>query len=314
MKENWERVKVKPSIPVEEITEKVREETGREVLMIEELTGGLSHSNYKLQFHKSPPLVIRVTSNKDRLTMERQLHSLLRDVPEVPSFFTIFQIGENWAGLMEWKEGKQLKHLFYQGDNQSNERLGYSAGELLARFRNISFENSGFFDAALKVEEPFHLEAESYRQLLESFLQDKVKLWIGPELQSRIISYASRQVELLKLDDSGPALVHGDFNGLNLLGDTNSVTAVLDWEFAFSGSIYVDIGNFIRYENFPEYQACERGLISGLRDSGIYLPEEWKEIARLVDLLGLCSMLNLEHPAPNRFKDLNRLIEQTIYA
>lgn len=98
-----------------------------------------------------------------------------------------------------------------------------------------------------------------------------------------------------------------------MLGSQEEVTSILDWEFAFAGSIYWDIGNFIRYQNIPGFAVCEEGFKRGLESEGMRLPSEWKRIAKLVDLLALCSMLNHEQNGPNRINDLTGLIHRTVH-
>jgi len=57
--------------------------------------------------------------------------------------------------------------------------------------------------------------------------------------------------QLAHLDDAA-YLVHGDFGKRNLLVRSIAgqwiVAAVLDWEFAVSGSPLADLGHFLRYE------------------------------------------------------------------
>jgi aminoglycoside phosphotransferase (APT) family kinase protein len=49
-----------------------------------------------------------------------------------------------------------------------------------------------------------------------------------------------------------PCLVHNDFGNRNILVRQENgkwgVAAILDWEFAFSGSPLLDVGHFLRYE------------------------------------------------------------------
>ena len=62
-------------------------------------------------------------------------------------------------------------------------------------------------------------------------------------------------------------IAHGDFNSANILvkqcAGCWTVAAILDWEFAFEGSVAYDIGNFLRYERAsnPRFEpAFSRGL------------------------------------------------------
>src|SRR5690606_19935382 len=71
---------------------------------------------------------------------------------------------------------------------------------------------------------------------------------IGEELAAASLALAAEQGGRL---DSWPGsqLIHGDFGGSNILlhrAGEPAVAAVLDWEFAFSGSPAHDFGNLLR--------------------------------------------------------------------
>ena len=68
------------------------------------------------------------------------------------------------------------------------------------------------------------------------------------------------------------------------------MAAVLDWEFAVSGSPLADVGHFLRYERSGR-PAAEPHFRTGYLEAGGRLPPEWRRLARLVDLVALCEML-----------------------
>jgi aminoglycoside phosphotransferase (APT) family kinase protein len=89
-------------------------------------------------------------------------------------------------------------------------------------------------------------------------------------------------------------LVHSDYNGKNLLAVARdglwTVSAVLDWEFAFSGSPLADIGNMLRFdEEQPDGFAA--GFIAGYEEAAGPLPPGWREISEALDLYALADFL-----------------------
>jgi fructokinase len=95
--------------------------------------------------------------------------------------------------------------------------------------------------------------------------------------------------------------VHSDYNGKNLLalerGGRWSISAVLDWEFAFSGSPLTDIGNMLRFrDTYPPGFAS--AFIAGYREAGGKLPPDWREVSEALDLYALADFLTRppEHP------------------
>jgi aminoglycoside phosphotransferase (APT) family kinase protein len=105
--------------------------------------------------------------------------------------------------------------------------------------------------------------------------------------------------------DSVPAacqLVHSDFNGKNLLVGKQArawtVTAVLDWEFAFSGSPLFDVGNMLRFpDDLPP--GYEEAFTSGFTEGGGRLPDGWRAASRALDLYALADLLT--RPADHRY-------------
>lgn len=90
------------------------------------------------------------------------------------------------------------------------------------------------------------------------------------------------------------------------------VSAVLDWEEAFSWNRYVDIGNMLRYEE--DGSAFETYFIRAYQEQGGTLADNWKLLSKLEDLVALCDMLNHStKETPNRMRDLLRLISKTVH-
>jgi hypothetical protein len=89
-----------------------------------------------------------------------------------------------------------------------------------------------------------------------------------------------------------------------------TVAAILDWEFAFAGSILVDIGNMLRYER-PGQSRYEPHFSRGLADAGVDLPDDWFLRARLADLPALCELLTREDVPDAVVVELKDLIGET---
>jgi aminoglycoside phosphotransferase (APT) family kinase protein len=97
-------------------------------------------------------------------------------------------------------------------------------------------------------------------------------------------------------------LVHADYNAKNLLVTAGtggwSVSAVLDWEFACSGSPLADIGNMLRFgEQIPAPFADS--FIAGYVAAGGELPARWRELSAALDLYALADFLT--RPPDHRY-------------
>lgn len=126
---------------------------------------------------------------------------------------------------------------------------------------------------------------------------------------------ADRSVHLVDLEKTN-CLVHGDLSGRNILVTTGKegdwrVSALLDWEAAFSGSALWDPGSLFRYSGRYTEEFRSR-FERGYRELGGVLPENWWRIARLLDSTRLVETLNEPRELPVVFAECRQLIEAVI--
>jgi fructokinase len=136
-----------------------------------------------------------------------------------------------------------------------------------------------------------------------------------PELRDRTHSQAwSSAVPFARLGEQA-CLVHGDFNKRNLLARHIAgrwcVAAVLDWEFAVSGSPLGDLGNFLRYEQVSRPLA-EPHFSTGYLRAGGSLPPDWRRLARLADLIALCESLTHDQMPDAVATEIVELVANTV--
>ncbi|MCA0990527.1 phosphotransferase family protein [Pseudalkalibacillus hwajinpoensis] len=314
MKTNWERHQAIIHLPDEAITSIVKSYHPHwNITSTTYLSGGLSHTNLKVDIANEKPIVIRVARNAESLYREKEIHGILPTRVRKPYFLHLTKWNGYNIGLLEWMEGELLRDQLTISSALEIGEMGKSIGEQLACIRKKRFTTYGFLDPNLNVREEFRLTPQSFITTIESFFKHHASKWLPEHMPEKIIEYAKENAPLLKEDQSGARLVHGDFNGLNILMTGTEVSAILDWEFALSGSIYFDIGNLLRYE-FNHIDSFEQGLYKGLKNKGISLPKQWKKLAKLADLVALCSLLDRVMCGENRVKDITCLIKQTIHS
>jgi fructokinase len=109
--------------------------------------------------------------------------------------------------------------------------------------------------------------------------------------------------------------VHSDFGSRNILvrevAGQWTVASVIDWEFAFSGSPLLDLGNFLRYE-LRQQPLVEPHFSRGFIAGGGILPAEWRRLARVIDLTALCELLTREELPADVESELLDLVRATI--
>jgi aminoglycoside phosphotransferase (APT) family kinase protein len=96
-----------------------------------------------------------------------------------------------------------------------------------------------------------------------------------------------------------PHLVHGDFNPSNILvAPDGEISAILDWEFAHSGSVWADVGNLLRYRGIALPNSVKLQLLEGLRDGGFSPPKDWYTRSLLADLASALEFLSSAEDKP----------------
>src|SRR6185437_9772060 len=191
-----------------------------------------------------------------------------------------------------------------------------SLGRLLASIHGITFARTGFFDARLAVAEPIDLGLAGLRNFTHRCLVEGIGgERLGSPLTAALLTYVERQGHRLDAWLGRPCLTHADFHGSNILlrrvGAAWKVAAVLDWEFAFSGSPAVDFGNLLR-PPLGQRRAFTAALAAGYLAAGGWLPPDWQAIARIADLYAWTDFLNRPTASPALIEDARRMIRETV--
>ena len=179
-------------------------------------------------------------------------------------------------------------------DPGSAAELGAAAGRALAAIGAVTFPGGGAFTGPDLVPSPEGMPA-SLPEFLETCLRaGHAAGALSPAELGRLRALAAAADPLARSVGTARQLVHADYNGKNLLAVGSdgrwSISAVLDWEFAFSGSPLTDIGNMLRFRD-EQPPGFGGGFIAGYRDAGGWLPERWREISEALDLYALADFL-----------------------
>jgi aminoglycoside phosphotransferase (APT) family kinase protein len=267
----------------------------------EELSGGLCNKNLKVNFTRRDAVVLRIYQRRPvvaetEIDLLRQLRGSV-PVPEV--FYTgSDEVSGNPYALIEYVNGITFQELKRTDNVSAIQQASYSAGKILAAIGQHTFASSGPLLAGLKVGAPYFGGVNPAPQVLDQCLlsedfQKRTTAGLRVSLHDFIWSWSDRLAEL----DGHCQLVHCDFGPRNILvreiQHQWQVVAVLDWEFAFSGSPLIDVGHFLRYETRTR-PLREPHFSAGFLEHGGKLPEDWWQLARVIDLTALCDLLTRE--------------------
>ena len=214
--------------------------------------------------------------------------------------------------LSRYVPGVMISDALAQQGDAATRDLGRAAGMALAAIGSVSFGSDGFFAGPDLIPSAAGMPAG-----LPEFVEDCLRTAAARDApgggahaggslsqaeQDGMRELAARAGPLAARAAPGGRLVHADYNPKNLLatrrGGRWSVTAVLDWEFAFSGSPLADIGNMLRRRP-GAVAGLAAGFVAGYREAGGELPDGWRETSEALDLYALADFLT--RPAEHRY-------------
>jgi len=294
---------------------------GRRVLSGEPLGDGKRNANFKLLLDPAPePMVLRIYEHDPSLCQkEVDLMRLVRGSVPVPEVIYAEPSGRGDLppfALTRWIQGITFQQLKRGGDAEAIAQAAQAAGETLAAIGRFQFSKPGWLAPGPTVTSPLLEGADRTPRFIDlclaaENLQRRVPAEVRDRTQALVWSWAPLLAALV----GEASLVHGDFNKRNLLvtttGDRWRVAAVLDWEFAVSGSPLADLGSFLRYERAAR-PVAEPHFSAGYMRAGGRLPPDWRRLARLVDLVALAESLTHDQLPDYVASELVDLVRATI--
>ena len=317
----WVRSEPRRAMPAEEAERMVRRAFPRgRILRVQPLAGGLRNANFKLTLDcTAAPTVLRVYEHDASLCRkEADLMRLLGASVPVPEVLLAEPAGKGLRPFMlqRYVEGPTFRELARSARSEEVAEAARSAGETLAAIGSIAFANPGWLAPGPTVTDPLLPGPDPMPRFVDQCLaspmvQKRAPAKLIERTQAAVWSHAAA----LRRAADETCLVHGDFGGRNLLVRRVAgrwvVAAVLDWEFAVSGSPLADVGHLLRYERRGR-PTVEPHFRAGYLEGGGRLPPEWRRLARLVDLVALCEMLTRDGLPDAAAAELVELIRATV--
>ncbi|MFI5898251.1 phosphotransferase family protein [Actinoplanes sp. NPDC051513] len=269
---------------------------GRRVAGERTLTGGYSNDNVQVTIDDGRRFVLRRYRGANRCAVEAALARRLTGVIPVPEVVAADETGKR-AGepvlLSAFAEGLMV------GDDLGDpaaDGLSRELGLVLARLGSVTFDAPGFFaDERLEpdgAEPTLGLDAFVDRSLRDGNAHGH----LSAAEQNSLRRYAEEAAPAVAALAGSRRLVHADYNPKNILAVGDRVTAVLDFEYAFSSSPLFDVGNMLR---FPRRPGFAESFVAGFRDGGGELPPDWRELSQALDLYSLADFLT--RPVEHRY-------------
>jgi len=318
----WIRAEPRHSLPTE-ILQRIADAAvgGHRVLSAEPLGDGLRNSNFKLRLDSlSAPLVLRIYEHDASLCQkEVDLWRLVGGAVPVPE--VIHSEPRGWDdlppfALLGWIDGISFRDLKRAGDTEAIAQAARAAGETLAAVGQFTFAKPGWIGPGPAVTAPLLEGGNAMPRFVDLCLEtDVLRRRMPADLPERTHALMWSLAEPLQALERETSLVHGDFNRRNLLvaraGGRCRVAAVLDWEFAVCGSPLADVGSFLAYERMAR-PIAEPHFTAGFAEAGGRLPDDWRRLARVCGLAGLCESLSREQLPAAFVPELVELVRATV--
>ena len=257
------------------------------------LSGGMANTNLHLSFAGEPgDLVLRLYQrDPGQMMKEAAIAARLDGRVPLADFLHVDPdpkpLGAPFA-LLRWIDGVTLDSVLPALEQTELDALGETLGRLLATIHGEHFAQSGFLGGDLNVVDTFTSGGEGLIAFCAQHMADKLVTGrLGKDRCRDLMAFVERRAYRLNQWQGPPCLTHADFGGSNILVKRTDggvdVTAILDWEFAFAGSPFFDLGNLTRppLDGRPSFLAS---LEQGYRTIDSSLPDDWQALSRLVDL------------------------------
>ncbi len=289
----WVRAEPRRSVSPSDLDRIVRRACGAgRALEVQPLTEGLRNANFKVHLNVEPEwIVVRIYEHDPSLCQkEIDLFGLIGSSLPVPR--VIHAEPEDLDGLppflvMEYVDAVSFHDLKRSGDRDAIGKAAFSIGETLAQIGRFTFPESGWLAPGPTVSKPIMEGVDPMPRFVDQCLEsDNLQGRMPSELREHISAFAWANAADFAEMESQRCLVHGDFGKRNVLvrGGHHgwSVAAVIDWEFAISGSPLADLGHFLRYERASR-PVAEPQFSQGYVHGGGILPPRWRQRARALD-------------------------------
>ncbi len=294
------------------------------LLSAQHLTAGLANTSFKLTLAaRQRPVVLKLYT-RDPASLGRTLalrRILPKDIPLPPLLHAQPDPAAHTGAfaVFDWVDGWPVDHLL--GPDRPDDlpcpdrlatELGKDMGRLRACLDQVGFDASGFLDHSLAVADPFKTQKEAVLGYIAQCLDGLAGQRLGETLRQEVERYVQTHHALLDPLEGQHRLVHGDYKGCNLLALHRQgqwrISAVLDWEFAFSGSPLFDFATALRRTTHQSADFAQ-ALAQSYSAHGGMLPTRWFATARLLDLTNLCGFLQRPGLSADRQRDIKALFQ-----
>lgn len=163
-----------------------------------------------------------------------------------------------------------------------------------AEIHKRKYKHDALLDDNLNIIEEIPRTRDKILQLLDSRPGEH----LGIETVTKLREFILKNPDLFDRIEAESVLCHGDF-GYNNIMVSNGKLYCIDFEFAYSGSIYNDIGRFFRRKDSDVQALIDKHVYNSFAQgynsvSESKLPSDWLTLARLCDINAMLCLLSYD--------------------
>jgi len=288
------------------------------VTSLGELPDQFGDFNYKFKDATGAIYFLRVSTKlESTLSIELELLKFLAPVVPVPQVLlkemNVQQLGGHIV-VFKFISGSRLSEIEQDLSEEELLQVARSVGSTLARIHGYDFKEGGFLGAGLKIAEAYSQGCiQAFLLFIRTSLKKLLEVGtINENLAQQTEQYILKRAGNLNKIENLTKLVHAEFSPENLIfcqrENTWELSGVLAWSYAFSGPPLMDFGRFLRAPRTAP-RAYEDTLAKAYIDAGGKLPEGWRQLSKLFDLVPLLQLLLKIDPSPEQRDKAIQLLE-----
>lgn len=270
---------------------------------------GMSTSNYVLSAKGRKYLLkVYLDSQSDTGKVEQSMYDYLAGKISVPSVLYYNQANPRSPyhfAIIEYIEGTTLNEYILEQNRYPVELMSQIAGSL-AVIHNKKYACRGLLAPDFQIKRTFRPVKEQIVYLLS----DNAGKHLPSSVRNKLLHFAETREDIFASIESLFVLSHGDFSYNNMIVSPEGKVFLIDFEYAMATNRYHDIGHFFRRKSDEVEQLIGQGVYKRFADayneaSEISLPENWFQLAKVVDIPAMLGLINREQVPQEWIDDIS---------